>query len=336
VSGASRALRRAALAAGLALTAGSAAAAHPLAPSLLELEATGGGRVLARFTAPLVARGKARVEPVLPERCRAAGPAQARADAARTRSEQLFDCGAAGLAGAEIGARGLTETASGLIVRIALPDGAVQQALLSAARPRFEVPERASAARVLRDYTRLGAAHLAGGLDHLLFVAGLFLLVPGRRRLVATLSAFTLGHSATLSLVALGVASPPAALVEVGIAASLVALALELAGGGRGLLGARPGLASGGFGLLHGMGFAGALREIGLPADAVPLALFSFNAGIELAQLACVALLASAALALRAARAGGAALPARALASHALGGLGAFLVLDRLARFLAP
>ena len=328
---------RAAAAGALALLAAGAAGAHPLAPSLLELEAREDGRVLARFTAPRAPSGGARALPVLPERCRPSGEAaRPRFEDARVVSEQLLDCGPRGLAGAEIGASGLAETASAMIVRVALPGGAEHQALLVASRPRFAVPARASATRVLEDYGRLGAAHLAGGLDHLLFVAGLCLLVPRARPLVATLTAFTLGHSATLSLVALGAPSPPAVLVEVGIAASIVALALELASGARGPLAARPGIASGGFGLLHGMGFAGALREIGLPADALPLALFSFNAGIELAQLAFVALLAAAAFALRAACSDGGPLPGRAFACHALGGAGAFLLLERVAGAFAP
>jgi HupE/UreJ protein len=327
---------RDAAAGAFALLAAAAASGHPLAPSLLELEEQAGGRVLARFTAPRAPSGGARALPVLPERCRPVGEARARAEAARVVSEQLLDCGPHGLAGAEVGASGLAETASAMILRVVLSGGGAHQALLVASRPRFEVPEGASAARVLEDYGRLGAAHLAGGIDHLLFVAGLFLLVPRARALVATLSAFTLGHSATLSLAALGAPSPPAALVEAGIAASLVALALELAKGARGPLAARPAIASGALGLLHGMGFAGALRAIGLPADAVPLALFSFNAGIELAQLAFVAALGTAALALRAARLDRVLLPGRSLACHALGGAGAFLFLERVAGALAP
>jgi hypothetical protein len=334
VRGAGRLLRAAAGGA-CALLAAAAAAAHPLAPSLLELEEQGGGRVLARFTAPRVASGGGRAAPVLPERCRPAGAPRPRAEGARIVSEQRLDCGPAGLAGAEIGARGLAETASAMLVRVVLASGAEHQALLVASRPRFSLPERASALDLVADYGRLGAAHLAGGLDHLLFVAGLFLLVPGTRRRIATLSAFTVGHGATLSLVAPGAAAPPALLVEAGIAASLVALALELAGS-RGPVGARPALASGAFGLLHGLGFAGALREVGLPEDALPLALFSFHAGIELAQLAVVAALAAAARALREVRPSGPALPGRALACHALGGLGAFLLLERVAGALAP
>jgi HupE / UreJ protein len=223
-----------------------------------------------------------------------------------------------------------------MIVRVTVAGGAMHEALLSTDRPRFAVPERPSAAGLLVGYARLGAGHLAEGVDHLMFLAGLFLLVRGARRLVATLTAFTLGHGATLALVGLGAPAPPALLVEVGIAASLVVLALELARGAPGSFAARPALASGAFGLLHGLGFAGALRQVGLPEDALPLALLGFHVGVELAQLAFVALLGAGALALRAALRSVPPLRVRVLAGHALGGLGACLVLDRLAALLAP
>jgi hypothetical protein len=325
---------RTAATAGLAAwIAAAPASAHPMAPSLLELEELGAGRVLARLSVPRVA-GAGRIEARLPERCRPMGETRVLAETDRLVSEQNLDCGSEGLAGAEIAIAGLAETRTDVLVHVARASGRAQQALLTAQRPSLRVQGRASALRVGLDYGRLGAEHLAGGIDHLLFVAGLFLLGGGLRRLLGTLTAFTLGHSATLSLVALGVASPPAALVELGIAASLVAQALALASRTperRGLLECRPWLLAAGFGLLHGMGFAGALREIGLPEHAVPEALLAFNVGIETAQVAFVGLLAAAAHGLSQVRLGAASWPA-----HALGGLGAFLVLDRLAGWLAP
>ncbi|HVH05542.1 MAG TPA: HupE/UreJ family protein [Myxococcota bacterium] len=332
------------LLAALALSAG-AAGAHPLAPSLLELEEQAGGHVLARFAVPRASFGTATVTPHLPERCAPLGAPSVRAEETRFVTEQSLDCGAAGLAGAAIGTSGLDTTHTDLLLRIALASGATHQVLLNAERPTFTVPERAQPGRVLVEYGWLGAEHLATGFDHLLFLAGLALLVRGARRLIATLTAFTVGHSITLALVALGVASPPTALVEIGIAASLVLLAIELALGDDrtpSLLRRRPGLASGAFGLVHGMGFAGALREIGLPADAVPLALFAFNLGLELTQIAFVGvpILLWRAFARLRGRAGLRPLPVpRAfptLTPYAIGGFGAFLVIERVAGLFAP
>ena len=121
---------------------------------------------------------------------------------------------------------------------------------------------------------------------------GLLLLVGWNRRLIYTVTAFTLGHSVTLAMVTLGLFDYPVSLVEFMIALSIYVLAVELARGeGGGALWRQPWWLAGGFGLLHGMGFAGALAETGLPQSNVPLALLFFNVGIELGQLAFIALL---------------------------------------------
>jgi hypothetical protein len=140
----------------------------------------------------------------------------------------------------------------------------------------------------------LGAEHIWGGIDHLMFVFGLLLLigVGAGWRLIGTITAFTLGHSITLSLVTLGFLSYSVPLVEFTIALSIFILALDLARGDKGGLFRRyPWWLAGGFGLLHGMGFAGALAEVGLPQGSVPLALLFFNIGIELGQIAFILLL---------------------------------------------
>jgi hypothetical protein len=193
------------------------------------------------------------------------------------------------------------------------------------------VPAREGSAAVARAYLRLGVEHLWSGLDHVLFVLGLVALLRGGRRLVLAITAFTLGHSVTLAAASLGLVRVPAAPVEAAIAASLVAVALALArpdrGAGSGLA-RRPAALPFAFGLLHGLGFAGALSAAGLPDHALPLALFSFNLGIEAGQLALVALALPALAALR-----GTPLPRGAfvceLPATALGGLGMYLVLER-------
>jgi len=325
--------RAAAVATLVAAALAAAAGAHPLAPSLLVLREGPGGAVDARFATPRVAAGPP-VRPVLPARCAPQDAARLVLEGSRAVVSQALDCGPAGLAGAEIGAERL-DAGGQLVVRVERRDGAREELLLHADRPRAVLAARPRARDVALAYARLGAAHLAGGLDHLLFVAGLFGLVRGARSLAATLTAFTLGHGATLGLVAAGAPAPPAALVEPAIAASLVVLALELLDGGRGAPGAlarRPLAMAAAFGLLHGLGFAGALREAGLPPASLALAVGAFHAGIEAAQLAFVLALAAAALALRGrlARARAAAL------GVAVGGLGALLLVERVAAWAAP
>lgn len=268
------------------------AAAHRLAPSLLSIDEADDGRLTLAFKTPRQRPLGAELVPELPARCREDGPARAEGDSASVTFHWSAECGAEGLVGAAIGVRGLVESGTNALLRISLRDGRQVQALLHADAPEYVVPERASALDVVRDYFRLGALHIATGFDHLLFVFGLLLLVSGLGSLVATVSAFTVGHSITLSFASLGVVRFPSAAIEVCIAATLLALALELARRpprSDAWLRRRPWTAAFGFGLLHGLGFAGALAELGLPDGEIPLALLSFNLGIEAGQLLFVA-----------------------------------------------
>jgi len=263
--------------------------AHPLAPSLLELREHGGGRVSLVFRTPRVGAAGATPAPILPAGCREAEPPRLERDERAQTLSAVLDCGEQPLAGRSVGLDGLRDTATNALVRFEAADGTVAQGVIDADRPRFELPARRGRAATIYAYLRLGLEHILGGLDHLLFVAGLVLLVRRPRALVATVTCFTLGHALTLCAAALGLVQVPAAPIEVAIAASVFWLALELAcPGGRRL---RPARMAAAFGLLHGFGFAAALSEAGLPARDVPLALASFNVGIELGQLAFVAAL---------------------------------------------
>jgi hydrogenase/urease accessory protein HupE len=319
--------------AGLAAALASAlAAAHPLAPSLLAIEESADGTLAITFKTARAQPSGVAPSPELPERCASAGAPQVEADDASVTARWTARCGPEGLVGARVGVRGLAATNA--LLRIALRDGRAVQAVLHAGEPALVVPARAAVLDVLRDYLRLGVMHIASGLDHLLFVFGLVLLCRSARQLVATVTSFTAGHSVTLSLAALGYVRFPTAVVELAIAATILALALELAraepeGGATGLR-RRPWAMAFGFGLLHGFGFAGALAELGLPQEEIPAALLAFNAGIELGQLAFIA----AVLVIRRAL-GSAALAAPAWLRRApvtaIGALAVYWCLDRAA-----
>lgn len=203
-----------------------------------------------------------------------------------------------GIDGAELALEGLDESLS-IAVRVERIDGSEQGGLLDEAAPSFVVRPAPSHLDVLGRYLRLGVEHILSGLDHLLFVLALLLVVfdPRARRdrpiraALVTVTGFTLGHSVTLSLAALGAIALPTAPVELCIALSIVLLAAELAREGPrdGLTHRRPWLVASSFGLLHGLGFAGALVEHGLPPSRSLAALAGFNLGVELGQLAFVA-----------------------------------------------
>ena len=145
--------------------------------------------------------------------------------------------------------------------------------------------------RAASRYTLLGFEHILEGLDHLLFVLALMIVVRHGWQLVKTITAFTVAHSITLGLATLGYINLPSAPVEAAIALSIVFLCVEILHARRGITGvtyAAPWIVAFSFGLLHGLGFAGALSEIGLPPSEIPIALLFFNIGVELGQLAFV------------------------------------------------
>jgi hydrogenase/urease accessory protein HupE len=199
---------------------------------------------------------------------------------------------AGGLVGREVRIDGLESTQIDVLARVEDMSGRTQTARIAPHDPTFTVEAEPSAFAVSYTYSVLGVEHILLGVDHLLFVLALLILVRGARRLVATITAFTIAHSITLGCAALGWVHVPGPPVEACIALSIVFVAREIteaAQGRAGLTAKRPWIVALTFGLLHGLGFAGALSEVGLPEAAIPVALFSFNIGVEIGQLAFVA-----------------------------------------------
>lgn len=322
--------------AALVLLVAASAHAHPLAPALLDLREGSAGQFDVVFKVSVLQAPGSALAARLPPACRVAGTPAAAVEGDALVRRWRVDCGPAGLVGQDLGVDGLAAARIDALVRVELADGRVVRGLVRAAAPVFTVPAREAPWAIARAYAGIGVAHILTGFDHLLFVAGLLLLARTPRRLVETVTAFTVGHSLTLTLAVLDLVRLPPAPVELAIALSIFWLAVELARepGARPTLGQRrPDLIAGLFGLLHGLGFAGALRAVGLPSGDVPLALFAFNAGIELGQLAFVA--ACLALAAAARR-----LPlawprwAGQLPLYAMGSLSAFWCFERAAALL--
>jgi hydrogenase/urease accessory protein HupE len=320
----------------LAVLLPGVAEAHRLAPSLLALEERAtGGPLDVLWKTPLQRPAGVELVPELPDDCRIEGASRPGVDgSAATLRFQLACPG--GPVGRRFGVGGLGPSRTEAVVRVALADGRRFQTVLRGDDPPFLVPERQRPLDVLGAYLGLGFRHILEGLDHLLFVLGLVLLVTPLRRLVWTVTAFTVGHSVTLSLAALGFVGLPQGPVEVAIAFSILVLAVEIAGQDpeRPTRLARfPWLVAGLFGLLHGLGFAGALREVGLPQEEIPLALFAFNVGIELGQLAFVVVVLAVLAATRPWRSAAPAWLARAPA-YGIGSLAAYWCIARTAGLL--
>jgi len=307
----------------------SAVSAHRFAPSLLEIRQLSENSFNATWKTPIQKVSAVPMEPVFPADCEITSTSPWIQEGTGVLMQMDLSCND-GLVGKTLSVSGLGDNQSSALLRLYLTQDIFHQAVFTAAEPRFVVPVEGTAGSVTRDYIELGAEHIWEGPDHLLFVMGLLFLVGWNRRLVLTVTAFTVGHSITLAMVTLGVFEYPVALVEFMIALSIYVLAVELAReDGGGALWRQPWWLAAGFGLLHGMGFAGALAETGLPQSNVPLALLAFNIGIELGQLAFIALLVV--LVVAGARLAGASRMAalRPVPIFVLGGLSAMWCIER-------
>jgi hydrogenase/urease accessory protein HupE len=198
-----------------------------------------------------------------------------------------------GLVGRTIAIDGLSATRTDVLARVERIDGTTQTVRLTAEQTSFVVTAAPTALEVSKTYFVLGVEHILLGIDHLLFVLGLLFLVGNWKQLVGTVTAFTVAHSITLAGATLGWVYAPQAPIEATIALSVMFVASEILRRDRGrhdVATRAPWLVAFVFGLLHGFGFSGALREVGLPEQDIPLALLFFNVGVEVGQLAFIAI----------------------------------------------
>jgi hydrogenase/urease accessory protein HupE len=240
------------------------------------------------------------------------------------------------LTGQIISINGLAALQTDVLLLIQLQDGTQHSAILRPGSPEFTIPMDASKLQVAGDYWRMGTIHILEGVDHLLFVLALLLIVTGFKQLLTAVTAFTVAHSITLALATLGVVHVPAAPTEAIIALSILFLATEIIhkhNGQFSLTERYPWVIAFVFGLFHGLGFAGALSEIGVPQNEVPLALLMFNVGVETGQLLFIAVVLSLIALLKR-------LPFTApqgawrVAPYAIGSVAAFWTIDRVMSFL--
>jgi hydrogenase/urease accessory protein HupE len=310
-------------------------ATHESRPAYLQIDETQPGQYEVLWKRP--ARGDLALglAPVWPSTCRDLAPESAQAMPGALVERRLIDCGESRLVGRRIEIDGLVSTLTDVLVRIEFLDGSVQTGVVKPASPWMDIAGPRPFMAAAGGYFAMGIEHILLGIDHLLFVLGLVLIVRGAGLLVKTITAFTVAHSITLALATLGLVQVPQAPVEAVIALSIVFLASELARrdrGESGLTARYPWLVALSFGLLHGFGFAGALAEVGLPPADIPLALLTFNIGVEAGQLLFVASV----LALLWGGRRIVALPPRwlqATPAYAIGSLAAFWLVERVVAF---
>ena len=266
------------------------ALAHEMRPAYLDVVEESSGNYAVVWKVPSQGEMSLSMTPVFPAGCEQIRPARVVQSGGSVVQHLSVSCPSS-LIGASILIDGLSATMTDVIVRFEHADGVQQTVLLKPSDPSFTVSESPTWRDVAASYMGLGVEHILFGIDHLLFVFALLLLVRGGWLLVKTITAFTIAHSITLAAATLDLVQVPQAPVEAVIALSILFLAVELAKrheGKPGLTETYPWIVAFTFGLLHGFGFAGALGDIGLPQDEIPLALLFFNVGVEAGQLAFI------------------------------------------------
>jgi hydrogenase/urease accessory protein HupE len=311
---------------------------HALQPGYLELRLIGEELYAVVWKKPGIESQPMAISAQLPENCDPRTLVQPIWDGTAYVARWTANC-PGGLEGGLIHIDGLDQTSTDVLVRFDFADGVNQAHRLTASDPSFMVPSQPSRLEVVRTYFLYGVEHILSGIDHLVFVLALLLLVKGVRRVIVTVTAFTLAHSLTLAGATLGFVHMPGPPIEAVIALSIAFVASEIIHSRRG----RPGLTERypwivafTFGLLHGFGFAGALAEIGLPQISIPIALLFFNVGVEIGQLLFIAsVFAIIALARRITRRINMPRPtwAWAVPPYAIGSLAIFWAIQRIAAF---
>lgn len=257
----------------------AAAPAHEMSMAEMELREVARGEFLWQWTASGTRPASDVLTPVWPKGCRA--------------EANVLRCGEAGMSGT-LAVEGVGKRYSAVMVKVFWLGGESRVYTITAGQPQVRLygsaDDQRGLAEIARAYTILGVEHILTGFDHLTFVLALLFLVGFRRRLVLTITAFTLAHSLTLALSALGWVALRGPPVEATIALSIVLVAGEALRDRQTLSRRWPALVAFLFGLVHGLGFAGALKEIGLPQNHLSVALLTFNVGVELGQLAVVGL----------------------------------------------
>jgi hydrogenase/urease accessory protein HupE len=312
----------------------AASLAHEVRPAYLELREEKAGEWSVLFKTPL--RGDARLalqvtfsgnnENVVPVTTRLTTDA-----AVQTWRMRALEP----LSSQRVRIAGLSGTMTDALVRIEFVDGSSWVERLTPPRPEAMIPAQQSGWLVAVAYRKLGVEHILLGIDHLLFVLALLIIARGTWSLLAAITAFTAAHSITLALATLGFVHVPSKPVEAMIALSIVFVAAEIVRarrGRKGLAASAPWLVAFTFGLLHGLGFAGALSEVGLPQGHIPVALLFFNIGVEFGQLLFVAAVLVIAALIRRSRSP---LPpwARLVPPYAIGSVAMFWVIQRIASF---
>ena len=307
--------------------------AHEARPAYLEIKETTSGQFSVLWRTPVLAGMRLPIVLKLPSDVKNVRDPSVQELADSLVERRWVDAGPNGLAGKRIEFPGLQVTITDVVIHVEMLDGRKWTTIVHPSQPWIEVAAMQSVLGVMGAYIVQGIRHILFGADHMLFVLGLLLIVKDQWMLLKTVTAFTVAHSITLAIATLGYAEVPVVPLNAAIALSILFLGPEIVRSWRGETSftiRHPWVVAFAFGLVHGFGFASALTSAGLPRHELPLALVSFNVGVELGQLGFIALI----LALeRSFRILEVRWPrwAQALPGYTVGSLGAFWTVQRVA-----
>lgn len=260
--------------------------AHDARPNYIQITETQARIYSVSWKVPASVPGGALPYPTLPSDCIAERQAAWQQAAAEYVGQQRFVC-ESGLSGRVVGIEfPVINPSLSTLYKIKFISGEEHLRILKPDETSWRIPDAENRFSVATQYTALGVEHIWLGIDHLLFVACLLFIARTPRRLLITITGFTIAHSLTLAMSTLDLVRVPTPPVEAAIALSVVFMAWEIVRGDKTSLAFRyPTVVSSTFGLLHGLGFAAVLRDIGLPQTELPTALLFFNIGVEIGQI---------------------------------------------------
>lgn len=321
----------------LLLNAATSLNAHEIRPALLEIKERSPGLYDVTWKVPTKGNQILAVSPILPESFNPVGLPSNYSIPGALVERTTFKSDKP-LAGESILIEGLSGVQIDVLLQIELLDGSNYSAVIRPTEPTYLIPLIETKSEVAFSYWRMGFYHILDGIDHLLFLLALVFFIPRFKNLLWAVTAFTVAHSITLALATLGVLYVPSAPTEAVISLSIVFLAVEIIrkhSGDNSLTERYPWIVAFIFGLFHGLGFAGALSEVGLPQHEIPLALFTFNVGVESGQVLFIAIVAVIIAILRKVN-----IPypgwSWRLVPYAIGSIAAFWTLERTISFLQP
>ncbi|ANP86773.1 HupE/UreJ family protein [Rhizobium leguminosarum] len=273
-----------------ALAFASAAVAHEIRPAYLQIDQKAANRYTVTWRTPMLSGMRLPVALRFPEGVRNVTTSERNLPDSVVETRVIETTNGA-LAGQRVEFIGLQATITDVLVRVRLLDGPASITMVRPSQPWIDVAARPGSLEVARTFMHQGVEHILFGYDHLLFVLALIFIARDWKALLWTVTAFTAAHSITLTLATLGIVHVPGPPVEAAIAFSILLLACEIIrvqNGKASMTARRPWLVAFAFGLLHGLGFAGALADLALPQSDIPLALLFFNVGVETGQLAFI------------------------------------------------